>query len=82
MYYIHTEENVAAKYLFLAKNQSCLLETLDPGLGDPEQCCIYHNMTVDGDINVKFKLKACMWDYGSAQFIILFQQNEAQPSSV
>lgn len=50
-----------------------MLETSDPELGDPEQCCIYHNMTVDGDINVKLKLKACMWDYSSAQFIILFQ---------
>lgn len=34
-----------------------MLETSDPGLGDPEQCSIYHDMTVDGDIIVKFKLK-------------------------
>lgn len=55
---------------------SCALETLASGLAEPERRCIYHNMTADGNINVKFKLKACMEYYGSPQFIILFQQNE------
>lgn len=73
MYYTATVENVAAN---VAQKWSCVLETLASGLADPERRCIYHNMTADGNINVKFKLKACMEYYGSAQFIILFQQNE------
>lgn len=73
MYYIDEAENMAAKYLLFWHRNGCVLETSKPGLRDSEQCCIYHNMTVDGDISVKFKLKACMRDYSSAQFIILFQ---------
>lgn len=57
MYYTDPAENVAAN---VAQKWSSVLEALDTGLGDPERRCIYHNMTVDGNINVEFKLKACM----------------------
>lgn len=54
MYYtVNAAANVAQKW-------SGVLETLASRLGDPERRCIYHNMTADGNINVKFKLKACM----------------------
>lgn len=61
MYFIDTVENAAGKsLLFFWQKNGYVLETLDAGLGDPEQLCIYHNMTVDGNIKGKFKLKACM----------------------
>lgn len=57
MYYTDPAENVAAN---VAQKWSSVLEALDTGVGDPEWRRIYHNMTVDGSINVEFKLKACM----------------------